>query len=103
MEAPPSSTTKPTPSSTTAPPIINLLLRVLTFIFLFVSLIVLTTATATLTLTIGEVKFRFKDVYAYRVDKFFSKGSASASMLLLGFLCAAVSSVFSSLALPKKD
>ncbi|XP_034915828.1 CASP-like protein 4D1 [Populus alba] len=35
-------------------------------------------------------------------DKFFNKGYASASLLLLGFVCTAISSVFSSHALPKK-
>ncbi|KAJ6983151.1 hypothetical protein NC653_026077 [Populus alba x Populus x berolinensis] len=35
-------------------------------------------------------------------DKFFNKGYASASLLLLGFVCTAISSVFSSYALPKK-
>ncbi|XP_034704239.1 CASP-like protein 4D1 [Vitis riparia] len=35
-------------------------------------------------------------------NKFFNKGSAAASLLLLAFLFTAVSSVFSSLALPKK-
>ncbi|CAK7325682.1 unnamed protein product [Dovyalis caffra] len=36
------------------------------------------------------------------VDKFFNKGYASASLLLLGFVCTAILSVFSSYALPKK-
>ncbi|KAJ6892189.1 CASP-like protein 4D1 [Populus alba x Populus x berolinensis] len=35
-------------------------------------------------------------------DKFVNKGYASASLLLLGFVCTAISSVFSSYALPKK-
>ncbi|KAL9388726.1 hypothetical protein Peur_017331 [Populus x canadensis] len=35
-------------------------------------------------------------------DKFFNKGYASASLLLLGFVCTAILSVFSSYALPKK-
>lgn len=35
-------------------------------------------------------------------NKFFNKGSAAASLLLLAFLFTAASSVFSSLALPKK-
>ncbi|KAL7253143.1 hypothetical protein ACSBR1_007631 [Camellia fascicularis] len=35
-------------------------------------------------------------------DQFFNKGKAAASLLLLGFLCAAVLSIFSSLALPKR-
>jgi hypothetical protein len=35
-------------------------------------------------------------------DKFFNKGYASASLLLLGFVCTAIVSVFSSYALPKK-
>ncbi|KAJ4846854.1 hypothetical protein Tsubulata_041982 [Turnera subulata] len=36
------------------------------------------------------------------VDKFFNKGYASASLLLLGFVCTAMLSVYSSYALPKK-
>ncbi|KAF9674741.1 hypothetical protein SADUNF_Sadunf10G0158400 [Salix dunnii] len=35
-------------------------------------------------------------------DKFFNKGYASASLLLLGFVCTAILSVLSSYALPKK-
>lgn len=35
-------------------------------------------------------------------NKFFNKGSAAASFILFAFLFTAVSSVFSSLALPKK-
>lgn len=35
-------------------------------------------------------------------NKFFNQGSAAASLLLLAFMFTAVSSVFSSLALPKK-
>ncbi|KAA8539450.1 hypothetical protein F0562_026142 [Nyssa sinensis] len=37
------------------------------------------------------------------VDQFFNKASAASSLLLLGFLSTAISSVFSSLALPKRD
>ncbi|CAI0411338.1 unnamed protein product [Linum tenue] len=36
------------------------------------------------------------------VDKFFNKGYASASLLLLGFVCTAILSVMSSYALPKR-
>ncbi|KAI8030203.1 CASP-like protein 4D1 [Camellia lanceoleosa] len=36
------------------------------------------------------------------LDHFFNKGNAAASLLLLGFLCTAVLSILSSLALPKR-
>ena len=37
------------------------------------------------------------------VDKFFSKGYASASLLLFAFICLAVLSVFSSFAMAKRN
>ncbi|KAG6758346.1 hypothetical protein POTOM_038689 [Populus tomentosa] len=41
-------------------------------------------------------------VFGLGGDKFFNKGYACASLLLLGFVCTAILSVFSSYALPKK-
>ncbi|KAJ7971280.1 CASP-like protein [Quillaja saponaria] len=44
----------------------------------------------------------FKDILELPLNKFFAMAYASGSLLLLGFITTAISSVFSSYALPKK-
>ncbi|CAN4106836.1 unnamed protein product [Withania somnifera] len=162
------------PSTTTIPPFIGLIVRVLTAICLLISFLVIATNKHTLRSDYGDVKVNFKDFYAYRyliatvivgmtytllqtgfsislvttgnriggegfllfdfygdkfisyflatgaaasfgmtqdlkqlqgsdnLDKFLNTSNAAASLCLLGFLFAAVSSVFSSYNLPKR-
>ncbi|XP_009761561.1 CASP-like protein PIMP1 [Nicotiana tabacum] len=163
------------PPTTTIPPFVGLIVRVLTFICLLISLILIATNTKTIPTNIGDVKIKFSDFYAYRyliatvvigmaytllqtafsiflvttgnrlggegfclfdfygdkfisyflatgaaasfgmtqdlkqlqngddtLNKFLGIADAAASLCLLGFIFAAVSSVFSSYALPKR-
>ncbi|CAN4090103.1 unnamed protein product [Withania somnifera] len=54
------------PPTTTIPPFVGLIVRVLTFICLLISLILIATNTHTTSTDYGDVKIRFKDFYAYR-------------------------------------
>ncbi|PIN12348.1 hypothetical protein CDL12_15048 [Handroanthus impetiginosus] len=167
----------PPPSTTTIPPIVMLIVRVLTFISLIVSVIIIVTNTATSTVDTSfgtiNVKIKFNAFYAYRymlatgvigmaytllqtaftifyvttgnrfggdglaffefygdmvfshmlatgagagfgltvdlnrtsdseTNSFLNKANAAASLLLIGFIFSAISSVFSSLSLRKK-
>ncbi|MCD7468556.1 CASP-like protein pimp1 [Datura stramonium] len=164
----------PPPITTSVPPFVGLIVRVLTFICLLISFLVIVTNTHTTSTDYGDVKIKFKDFYAYRyliatvivgmaytllqtafsislvttgnrlggegfylfdfygdkfisyflatgaaasfgmtqdlkqlegsdqLSKFLNTSNAAASLCLLGFLFAAVSSVFSSYNLPKR-
>ncbi|KAK3041870.1 hypothetical protein RJ639_001238 [Escallonia herrerae] len=63
---PQSSLPEAQPKASKALPIAALIVRVITKISLLVSLTVLTSNSATLKNEYGEVKFRFRQVYAYR-------------------------------------
>ncbi|CAN4106838.1 unnamed protein product [Withania somnifera] len=54
------------PPTTTIPPFVGLIVRVLTLICLLVSLILIATNTHTTTTDYGDVKIKFNDFYAYR-------------------------------------
>ncbi|PHT80901.1 CASP-like protein 4D1 [Capsicum annuum] len=54
------------PPTTTVPPYVSLIVRILTLICLLISFIVIATNNQTVSTVAGDVKIKFKDFYAYR-------------------------------------
>ncbi|KAM3338685.1 cASP-like protein PIMP1 isoform X1 [Capsicum galapagoense] len=55
------------PPTTTVPPYVSLIVRILTLICLLISFIVIATNNQTVSTVAGDVKIKFKDFYAYSI------------------------------------